>query len=378
MATPPLTPTLHVARQGDALHVALGGHWSLHGAAADLGPAQAALADLPAPGGRLVLATEGLAQWDSYAVTALWLLRSQAQARALAVETSALPVDLQRVLALAQTRPAPAPADAPRLPWLQRLGHVALAPWTGAQTTLGFVGEVVLALGRAARGRSRMRAADLWFQVDQCGPRSLPIVGLISFLVGLILAYMGAAQLQRFGAQIYIADLVTIGMVREIAALMTAIILAGRVGAAFAAQLGSMQANEEIDALHALGLPPVEHLVLPRLLALTLVAPLLTAYAGAVGVVAGLLVAVGVFHVTPVEYVRQSLEALTLTHAAVGLFKGTVYAALVAISGCLQGLNAGRSAQAVGEATTRAVVQAIVWIVVSASAITVALQRLDW
>jgi phospholipid/cholesterol/gamma-HCH transport system permease protein len=194
----------------------------------------------------------------------------------------------------------------------------------------------------------------------------------------VILAYMGAVQLQRFGAQTYIADLVTIGAVREVAALMTGIILSGRIGAAYAAQLASMQANEEIDALKAMGVDPIDHLVLPRLLALTLVAPLLTAYAAIVAVAAGWLIAVAIFGVAPAEYLYKAAQVLTLTHVNVGLAKGTVYCLLVALAGCRQGLNAGRSAEAVGEAVTRSVVQAIIWIVVAASALTVALQRLGW
>jgi phospholipid/cholesterol/gamma-HCH transport system permease protein len=189
---------------------------------------------------------------------------------------------------------------------------------------------------------------------------------------------MGAVQLQRFGAQTFIADLVTIGAVREVAALMTGVILSGRIGASFAAQLGSMQANEEIDALRALGVDPMEHLVLPRVLGLVLVAPLLTAYAALVAVLAGGLVASLIFGVPAEQYAYKALQSLTLTHVLVGLGKGTVYGLLVALAGCRQGLHAGRSAQAVGQAVTASVVQAIVWIVVAASALTVALQRLGW
>jgi phospholipid/cholesterol/gamma-HCH transport system permease protein len=165
------------------------------------------------------------------------------------------------VLALA--RAADTGATPPAHGWLARVGLRLTESQARLRITLGFIGELILALLRSLRGRSAMRAEDLMFQLHATGPASLPIVSLVSFLVGLIVAYMGAAQLQRLGAQIYIADLVTIGVVREIAALMTGIILAGRVGAAFAAQLGSMQANEEIDALASLGLPPMEHLVLP-------------------------------------------------------------------------------------------------------------------
>ncbi len=261
---------------------------------------------------------------------------------------------------------------------LARSGLAARASLADTQATLQFIGEVLQALGRLLRGRSQMRWADLAFQLDQTGPRSVPIVALVCGLVGVILAYMGADQLKRLGAQSYIADLVTVGVVREIAALMTGVILSGRIGAAFAAQLGSMQANEEIDALRTLGLDPVDYLVLPRLLAMMLVAPLLTVMAALVGVVAGWLVAVLIFAVPAADFLTRGLQSLTTAHLLVGLGKGTVYAMLVALAGCRQGLAAGRSAQAVGQATTAAVVQAIVWIVIAASLLTIALQRLGW
>lgn len=281
----------------------------------------------------------------------------------------------------ASASPAPAPAPAPRKPrpgWVTALGLRVSDSLVRLRCTWEFVGQVLQALGRLFRGKAMMRFSDLIWQIDQAGPRSVAIVSLVSGLVGVILAYMGAVQLQRFGAQTFIADLVTIGAVREVAALMTGIILSGRIGAAFAAQLGSMQANEEIDALKALGVDPVDHLVLPRVLALLLVAPLLTAYAALVAVLAGWAVAVAIFGVVPAEYLYRSNQALTLTHVFVGMAKGTVYCVLVGLAGCRQGLNAGRSAQAVGEAVTRSVVQAIVWIVVAASLLTIALQRVGW
>jgi phospholipid/cholesterol/gamma-HCH transport system permease protein len=270
------------------------------------------------------------------------------------------------------------------------VGRSTHASLDDTRTTLAFVGELLQAAGRVLAGtgrgllrrgagaRSHLRGADLLAQLEQSGPRSLPIVSLVSGLVGVILAYMGAVQLQRFGAQSFIADLVTIGAVREVAALMTGVILAGRIGAAFAAQLGSMQANEEIDALRALGVDPMEHLVLPRVLGLLLVAPLLTAYAALVAVAAGGVVAAAVFGVPAEQYMHKVAQVLTLPHVLVGLGKGTVYGLLVALAGCRQGLHAGRSAQAVGQAVTASVVQAIVWIVIAASALTVALQRLGW
>lgn len=278
----------------------------------------------------------------------------------------------------ARTSAAPPPPRKPRPGWITAIGLRAKAWWGDVAVTLTFIGEVLLSLRRLFAGKAAMRWSDLFWQIEQAGPRSVGIVALVSGLVGVILAYMGAVQLQRVGAQSYMADLVTIGVVREVGALMTGVILSGRVGAAYAAQLGSMQANEEIDALRALGIDPIDHLVLPRMLALLLMAPLLTAFAAVSAILCGGLVALLVFGVPPMEYLHKSVQALTLPHVWVGLSKGTVYCVLVALAGCRQGLNAGRSAQAVGEAVTASVVQAIVWIVVVASAMTIAFQRLDW
>jgi phospholipid/cholesterol/gamma-HCH transport system permease protein len=255
------------------------------------------------------------------------------------------------------------------------VGVRAKARVSALRITLAFVGDVLLAT-TSPRTWREMRWRDVAWQLEQTGPRSLPITAIISALLGLILAYMGAAQLEPFGAQAYIADLVTIGELREMAALVVGIVLSGRVGASFAAQLASMRANEEIDALETLGVRPVAFLVLPRLLALTLAAPLLTAFAAAVGIAAGGAVAVVVYDLTALEYLQRTLKSVSADNIVVGLAKGTVYGVLVALAGCRQGLNAGRSAEAVGQATTAAVVQSIVWIAVAASVLTVVFQRL--
>ncbi len=244
--------------------------------------------------------------------------------------------------------------------------------------SLVFVGEVAAALGAWALGRASLRGTGFAQALDQCGPRCLGIVLLTNALTGLMLAYMGGAQLGRLGAANYIADIVVVGMVRELAALMTGVILAGRIGAAFAAQLATMQGNEEIDALRTLGVAPVPYLVLPRVLALVLVAPALLMAAMAVGVLAAVPAAVFAYGVPLREFLSQCQEALTWTHLWIGLFKGTVYAALVALAGCYEGLHAQRNAAAVGEATTRAVVKALVWIVAAACASTVVLTSLGY
>lgn len=343
---------------------------------------RAALPDLPAQdfSGAVAVDAEALRSWDAGLAAQLWQQLDPLARRSVTLDLQGLPQGLQEVLALALHAgpPVEAAAAAPASTLPERLGERTKTWWADHRKTLTFVGEVLLSLGRWLRGKSDMRTSDLMWQIEQTGPRSLPIVSLVCFLVGLIVAYMGAAQLQRFGAQNFIADLVTVGVVREVAALLVGIVLAGRVGAAFAAQIGSMRANEEVDALTTLGVNPFDFLVLPRVLALLIVGPMLTAFGAAVGMAVGWLVAVGIYGVTPLEYVYASVESLTLPHVLVGLIKGTVYAVLVALAGCLQGMAAGRSAQAVGDATTASVVQAIVWIVVAASVLTVVFQRLDF
>ncbi|WP_310308089.1 MlaE family ABC transporter permease [Hydrogenophaga laconesensis] len=365
-------PDARWLQDGDDWVLELSGDWRGH---------RAALPDRPSndePRNVRVNAA-GLASWDAALVSSLWHQLEPLQRRDASVVLQELPDGLQQILALALESPPPgSTAPAPQSTRVARVGARVTAWWALRRKTLTFFGEVLLSLGRWLRGRSDMRLSDLAWQIEQTGPRSLPIVALVCFLVGLIVAYMGAAQLQRFGAQNYIADLVTVGVVREVAALLVGIVLAGRVGAAFAAQIGSMRANEEVDALATMGVNPIDFLVLPRVLALLIIGPLLTAFGAAVGMAVGWLVAVGIYGVTPLEYVYASMQALTLPHVVVGLIKGTTYSVLVALAGCLQGMSAGRSAQAVGDATTASVVQAIVWIVVVASALTVVFQRLNY
>ncbi len=352
----------------------LSGDW--RGAAcADLRPGPAATATPAAIG----IDASGLTAWDGGLAAALYEQLAPWHARGVPVALDGLPDGVRSVLALALSA-GPISTPARRLDFT---GVAGLGQWlshTSAQAliTVTFLGEVLIALGRLLRGRSDLQAADLWREIDRAGPLSIPIVSLTCFLVGLMLAYMGGAQLWRIGASNFIPDVVTVGMVRELAGLMTGVILAGRLGASFAAQLGSMQAGEEIDALRALGVDPIGYLVLPRLLALMLVAPFLIAFGMVVGTLAGLPAAVAAYGLTSAEYLNKCLEALTWTHLWIGLFKGTLYLALVALAGCREGLHAGRDAQAVGAATTAAVVKALVWIVMAACGTTVVLQSLGF
>ena len=285
---------------------------------------------------------------------------------------------MARLLDLASAVPEKKDArkESGRAPFLARVGEATLEAGKSAGEMLSFIGEAFLAFIKLLRGKARFRRSDLTLLIQECGAQALPIVSLISVLVGLILAFVGAAQLKMFGAQIYVADLVGIGMAREMGAMMTAIVMAGRTGAAFAAQLGTMEVNEETDALKTLGISPMEFLVLPRMLALVLMLPLLCLYADLMGILGGGIIGVGMLGISPAQYYHETVAALNLTQFVAGLIKAGVFGVLVALSGCLRGMQCGRSASAVGEAATSAVVTAIVSIIVSDAILTVIYDRI--
>ncbi|MGD9342854.1 MAG: ABC transporter permease [Desulfuromonadales bacterium] len=327
---------------------------------------------------RLCFRADQLDAWDTGLLAFLTGVLKFSARHEIAADCNGLPAGVQHLLKMAFA--APDQMIDGRRPSttgiLSRLGVATLDFCRGFPEMLAFLGEITLSMGRLLTGRAQFRQSDFWLEVEEVGPRALVIVTVISFLVGLILAYLGADQLRLVGAQIYIADLVAVGMVREVGALMTGIIIAGRTGAAFAAQLGTMQVNEEIDAFRTLGVSAIDFLVLPRILALMLMVPLLTLYASFVGMSAGLLVAFFIFDIGFFEYYTETLRALEIKHFLVGLSKGSVYGAMVAYAGCLRGMHCGRSAEAVGEAATSAVVTAILLITIMASLMTILYYRL--
>ena len=328
---------------------------------------------------RIVFDTQGVTAWDTGLLAFVSKMREWSSADGIEPDLTGLPEGIQRLLRLAAVVPPrkTGPSDA-RLPWLARVGTAGLAAWAEAVAMLTFIGGVFLAVLALLRGKARLRGSDLAVYIQECGASALPIVTLISFLVGLILAFVGAVQLRQFGGQIYVADLVGIAMAREMGAMMTAIIMAGRTGAAYAAQIGSMQANEEVDALTTMGLSPMEFLVLPRMVALVLMMPLLTLYADLLGILGGGFVGITMLGLSPSQYFYETHSFLNLTDFSMGLIKAVVFGVLVALAGCLRGMQCGRSSAAVGMAVTSAVVTGIVFIIFSDAILTVVYNALGF
>ncbi len=322
---------------------------------------------------RITFDTKAMTGWDSGLITFLMSILELGSKMHIHVEKDGLPAGVQRILVLASAVPERKGVrrEAARPSFLDKVGDSAIAFWRSTLEMVAFIGEASAAFAKLFVGKARVRPSDLLLTMQECGVQALPIVSLISILVGLILAFIGAIQLKIFGAQIYVASLVGIGMVRALAAIMTGIIMAGRTGASFAAQLGTMQVNEEIDALKTLGISPMEFLVLPRMLALFLMMPLLSLYADLMGILGGLIVGVSMLDLNFMEYYNKTRESVHLNDLWVGLFSAAVFGVLVASAGCLRGMQCGRSAAAVGDATTSAVVTSIVSIVVAMAVITV-------
>ena len=327
---------------------------------------------------RVSFESAGLKGWDSELLVFLAKLFQYCRNNGVTADHSGLPDGVQKLLDLAapENQRTGVAQGVGHPPFLARVADAALDQVEGVRELLSFLGEVTQAFFRMLQGKANFRGLDLIITIEETGAQALPIVTLVSLLIGIILAFIAAIQLQLFGAQIYVADVVGIGIIRVMGAVMAGVIMAGRTGAAFAAQLGTMQVNEEIDALETLGLSPIEFLVLPRMVALMLMMPLLCLYADLMGLLGGMVVGVGMLDIGALEYVNQTRSALNLHHFWVGLFHSFVFGILVAISGCLRGLQCGRSASAVGTAATSAVVTSIVSMVVATALITFACQVL--
>ena len=317
-------------------------------------------------------------KWDTSLLLFLFEMQQWCRAEGAACDTDALPEKIQTLLAqLTAAHGTSVPFDRSES-FLGGVGNAALDTWERARAASNFLGESVIGFVRLIRRPDKFRWRDCFDEMQQCGAMALPIVSLISFLVGLIMAYQAAVQLRQFGADIYVADLVGLSVVREMGPMMAAIILAGRTGAAFAATLANMKANEEVDALETLGIPPVQFLVLPRLVALACMMPLLALYADCVGILGGMAVAAGVLDIPPSAYWIETLSIVDLSDLNSGLIKSLAFGLLIGLSGCLRGLQAERSAAGVGRAATSAVVTAILLIIVADALFAVVFNMLGW
>lgn len=318
-----------------------------------------------------------IGSWDSSLLVILFELSRIAQNRKIAFQAQNLPDGLRKMLDLSLAVKPLAPQESkPTQSRLEAFGGWGIDVWQSFMKGWRFVISNINALFRFIFGTTVTRKVDFLFALQESGPNAVAIVSLISFMVGLILAFVGAIQLKTFGAQIYVASLVTIGMIRIMGAIMCGIIMAGRTGASFAATLGTMQVNEEIDALKTMGIPVNEFLVLPRLAALVLVMPLLTMWSDFMGMLGGGFVGVVLLDIPAGEYWKYSWQAWSMQDFWVGIFHGFVFGFIIALCGCYYGINSVRNADGVGVATTKAVVSAIVWMIVATGILTVIFERL--
>jgi len=325
----------------------------------------------------LKIQAENLENWDSSLLAFLYEAVIWAKKQNIKYDMSELPQNLRDLINLAlSVDRKPTHGSEEELNFLGRIGKRTITLWHKVTAALDFMGDVCESIGRFCMWRSVMRKIDFFAALEDCGPKALGIVSLISFLVGLILAFVGAVQLETFGAQIYIASLVTIGMCRIMGAIMVGIIMAGRTGSSYAATIGTMQVNEELDALQTMGISKIDFLVLPRLLALLIAMPILTMLADFMGMLGGAFVGVIIMGLPNVEYWKYAFEAFSLDNFLVGIFHGFCFGFIIALCGCYSGLTCGRNADSVGVATTRSVVDAIVWMIVATGVITVIFQEL--
>ncbi len=350
----------------------LSGDWLLGADLPSPEPVLERLSTTPQPA-VIRFSAENLGEWDTGLVKPLIAIARIAQDREIEVDDAGMPAGVKRLVALAFAVPEREGARRTfrKKGFLENLGEQVQSGLQNGRELLTFTGELVLSCGRFLRGKATYQRSDVTQYIQEAGAEAFPIVSLICFLIGMIFAFVGVMQLQMFGAGIYTANLVAVAMIREMSAIMTAIIMAGRTGASYAAQIGTMKVNEEVDALTTLGMNSMDYLVTPRVFALIVMMPLLTMYASLMGIIGGAMVGLSMLDVSLVQYVAQTIESVRLNSLFGGLFKSIVYGTLVALAGCQQGMACGNSALAVGQCTTRAVVMGIVLIVVSASILTV-------
>ena len=375
MSANPETLSAHVSArtEGNTLEVALAGDWKI----TEPRPSWVDLLGGQKPT-RVRLRADGVGQWDTSLLLFVFEARQWCREAGAYCDTDELPEKIRTLLTqLVAAHETAAPFDRSEN-FLTSVGLATQETVAQGRAISHFVGECVLSVVRLVRSPRKFRWGDCLEEMQHCGAMALPIVSLISFLVGVTLAYTGAIVLRQYGGDIFIADLIGLSMVREMGAVMTAVVVAGRTGAAFAATLGNMKANEEIDALEVLGIPTVQFLVLPRLLALAVMMPLLALYANALGILGGMAVARGLLSIPPTAYWVEMLTIVDLSDISTGVIKAVAFGLIIGLAGCLRGLQADRSAMGVGRAATSAVVTALLFLVVADALFAVVFNILGW
>ena len=356
---------IEATEEGDAVVLRAGGEWRITAAAAL--DAKLGALRLP-PAQRVRLDLSGIETLDTAGAWLVLRLKRTLTTRGRDVTIENLAEELVPLLGQVERGPVTPPKRERRgyefLDGTAAVGAHVISFLQTAAGQLEFFGLVVSRVGRSVLHPSRVRLIPLLAQMERTGVSALPIVGLLSFLVGLVTAFQGAQQLERFGAQIFVVDLLGIGFLREMGVLLTAIIVAGRTGSAFTAEIGAMQVNEEIDAMHTLGLDPIEILVLPRIFALVLTLPLLAFYAEAMGILGGALLGWLTLDIPPPVFLSELHNAITPETLWLGIVKAPFFAGTIALVGCREGLSVTRSAESVGRHTTRSVVQSIFLVIV--------------
>ncbi len=326
---------------------------------------------------KIYVNAKGLVKWDSTLVVVLFELFRLAKQKDIEISTTDIPQNLYNLLELSLTvDKKPEQQHKKTEDWLEKVGLKTIELWQSIVRGLSFIKNTFSSLKKYMMHSAIFREIDFWFAMEDCSYKAVGIVSLVSFMVGLILAFVGAIQLKVFGAQIYVASLVAIAMTRIMGAIMVGVVMAGRTGAQYAATIGTMQVNEEIDALKTMGIPITDFLVLPRIIALTITIPLLTIWADMMGIWGGMAVGVGMLDIVPEEYWNYTLKALKMNNFLVGLFHAVVFGIIISLCGCYFGVYCGRNADSVGKATTQAVVYAVVWMIVATGIITFLLQVL--
>ncbi|MBC8238969.1 MAG: MlaE family lipid ABC transporter permease subunit [Alphaproteobacteria bacterium] len=353
------------AEAGGAVLLQAGGHWDARNVTR-LDQLLRGLA--PSNGAAVILDLTQVERLDTAGAWLLYRTRREVRARGGRADYTGLTPAHEAILEQVEANDQPAEIEPPREPallaMLGRVGDGTVDVMIEARQQVAFLGLLLVTLAGTLRHPGRLRLVPLVYHMEKVGFNALPIVGLISFLIGVVLAYQGATQLQRFGAEIFVVNLVGVSVLREIAILLTAIVVAGRSGSAFTAEIGSMVVNEEVDAMRTLGLDPMEVLVLPRVLALVITLPLLAFFADMMGLFGGMLMCWGTLDISPGLFLERLQGAVSLWSFWVGIIKAPFFAFLIAMVGCLEGLRVTRSAESVGQQTTRSVVTGIFLVIV--------------